>query len=79
MRYVREAVQSSCTVRKNRCAAPTTLSSTLIWIFRAYWKYATRLENLFKGLEQKLDSMTDKLARMKPDLNEAIVAKGKPF
>ena len=40
----------------------------------------TRLENLFsKGLERKLDSMTDKLARMQTDLTEAVAAKGKPF
>ena len=40
----------------------------------------TRLENLFsKGLERKLDIMTDKLARMQTDLSEAIAAKGKPF
>lgn len=39
----------------------------------------TRLENLFKGLEQNLYSMTDKLARMQTDLTEAVAAKGKPF
>ena len=40
----------------------------------------TRLENLFsKGLERKLDSMTDKLTRMQTDLTEAVAAKGKPF
>ena len=40
----------------------------------------TRLENLFsKGLERKLDSMTDKLVRMQTDLTEAVAAKGKPF
>ncbi len=40
----------------------------------------TRLENLFsKGLERKLNSMSDKLARMQTDLTEAVAAKGKPF
>lgn len=40
----------------------------------------TRLENLFsKGLERKLNSMSDKLARMQTDLTEAAAAKGKPF
>ena len=38
----------------------------------------TRLENLFsKGLERKLDSMTDKLARMQTDLTEAVAEIGR--